>query len=138
MTLVNSVQSSEFSEEINSYKDLIVWQKSLVLIKSVYVSLRAFPREEVWGLTSQMKRSVVSVASNIAEGSSKRSTREFIRFLNISYGSLSELEAQLIIAYELEFLPKSNMIALTESCNEIGKMLNGLVRSLNNKLNSEL
>ena len=138
MKSVNRIQSSEFSEEVKSYKDLLVWTKSLALIKSVYRETKIFPKDEVWALTSQIKRAVISVASNIAEGSSKRSTREFIRFLNISYGSLSELEAQLIIANELEFLPNEKCSLLTEQCSEIGKMLNGLIRSLTNKLNSEL
>lgn len=138
MKSVTRVQSSEFSERVESYKDLLVWQKSLLLIKLVYKSLQSFPKDETWALTSQIKRSVISVASNIAEGSSKRSTREFIRFLNISYGSLAELEAQLIIAAELGFLSQPDLISLTDRCNEIGKMLNGLIRSLNNKLNSEL
>jgi four helix bundle protein len=138
MKSVTSDQSSEFSEKIDSFKDLMVWQKSLLLLKSVYRATKNFPREEMWGLTSQIKRSAISIGSNIAEGSSKRSTREFIRFLNISYGSLSELEAQLIMAYELEFLPHDDLSALTERYNEIGKMLNGLIRSLTNKLNSEL
>ena len=135
---MNRVQSSEFSERVDSYKDLLVWQKSLLLIKSVYKATQSFPKDEIWALTSQVKRSAVSVASNIAEGSSKRSTREFIRFLNISYGSLAELKAKLIIAAELGFLSQPDLISLTERCNEIGKMLNGLIRSLNNKLNSEL
>ena len=138
MKSVNRIQSSEFSEEVKSYKDLLVWTKSLALIKSVYRETKIFPKDEVWALTSQIKRAVISVASNIAEGSSKRSTREFIRFLNISYGSLSELEEQLIIANELEFLPNEKRSLLTEQCSEIGKMLNGLIRSLTNKLNSEL
>lgn len=138
MKSVIRVQSSEFSEKIDSYKDLLVWKKSLILVKSVYKATKSFPREETWALTSQIKRSVISIASNIAEGSSKRSTREFIRFLNISYGSLAELEAQLIIATELEFLSPPDLMCLTEACSEIGKMLNGLIRSLSNKLNSEL
>lgn len=138
MKSVISGQSSEFSEKIDSFKDLLVWQKSLLLLKHVYKVTRNFPKEEMWGLTSQIKRSAISVGSNIAEGSSKRSTREFIRFLNISYGSLAELEAQLIMAYELEFLPQKDLTLLTERCTEIGKMLNGLIRSLTNKLNSEL
>lgn len=138
MKSVSSGQSSEFSKKVDSYKDLVAWQKSLILIKAVYKALRDFPKEEVWGLTAQIKRSAVSVASNIAEGSSKRSTREFIRFLNIAYGSLTELEAQLIIAFELEFLDKAKYESLIEQCNEVGKILNGLMRSLNTKLNSEL
>lgn len=125
-------------ERIDSYKDLIVWQKSLILIKLVYKATESFPRDEIWALTSQIKRSSISVASNIAEGSAKRSTREFIRFLNISYGSLAELEAQLLISVELKFISQENVKPLIDLANEIGRMINGLIRSLTNKLNSEL
>ena len=138
MKSVSRVQSAEFSEKIDSYKDLLVWKKALSLVKTVYKVTQEFPKDEMWSLTSQVKRAAVSIASNIAEGSSKRSTREFIRFLNMSYGSLSELEAQLIIAHELEFINKGDLDAVLIPANEIGKMLNGLIRSLNNKLNSEL
>jgi len=133
-----SEQSSEFGvqkdSKVASYRDLVVWQKSVLLVKAAYQVVNTFPKTEMYALTSQIKRSSVSVASNLAEGSSKRSTREFIRFLNMSYGSLAELEAQLIIAHELQFITADKLGALLKDCAEIGRMLNGLIRSLTAKL----
>lgn len=136
------VQSSalavQAADRVDSFKDLIAWQKSVLLVKAVYGAVKAFPKDELFALTSQIKRCSVSVASNIAEGSAKGSTKEFIRFLTISYGSLAELETQIIIACELGFLPSSDANRLNGQCNEVGKIINGLIRSLDAKLNSEL
>jgi len=91
----------------------------------------------MYGLTSQMRRAAISLISNLAEGSSKRSTKEFIHFINISYGSLAELEAQLIIAEDLEYILPVKAKNSIETMAEIGRMLNALQNGLRNKLNSE-
>ncbi len=122
--------------EDGNYKNLIVWQKSIILVKQIYLLTQKFPSEEKFGLASQMRRAVVSVPSNIAEGQARRTTGDYIRFVSIAEGSLAELETQLIIAIELNFCLKSE----TESCFslmlEIRKMLNALRRSLISKINS--
>ena len=91
------------SDKINSHKDLKVYQEALLLVKDIYVITSNFPKEELYGLTSQMKRCVISIPSNIAEGSGRKGNAELIRFLYISLGSLSELETQLDISIMLNF-----------------------------------
>lgn len=118
-----------------NYKNLIVWQKSIQLVKQIYQLTRKFPSEEKFGLISQMRRAVVSVPSNIAEGQARRTTGDYIRFVSTAEGSLAELETQLIIAIELEFCMKNEAEDCFALMVEIRKMLNALRRSLMNKLN---
>lgn len=110
----------------------------MAFVKAIYEIISHFPKEELYGLSSQLKRSAISIPSNIAEGSSKRSTREFIRFLNISYGSLAEAETQLYLAIDLGFVSQEKVKPLFLEAEELGRMLNGLINSLESKLNSEL
>jgi four helix bundle protein len=118
---------------IQSYRDLEVWKKSISLIKNVYQLTAAFPKREQYGLTSQIQRSAVSVAANIAEGRSRQSTQEFLYHLNVAYGSLAETETHMFIASELGFLSSAVLEKLLIDSAEIGKMINGLVRSLESK-----
>ena len=116
---------------IQSYKELIVWQKSIELVIAVYDLTAKFPKEEIYGLTSQMRRSAVSIPSNIAEGRSRGTKKDFTQFLRISYGSGSELETQIIISkrlLETKYLDYSNIEVLL---NEVMKMLNVMIRKLN-------
>ncbi len=92
--------------EDGNYKNLIVWQKSILLVKQIYQLTQKFPSDEKFGLVSQMRRAVVSIPSNIAEGQARRTTGDYVRFVSISEGSLAELETQLIIAIELNFCTK--------------------------------
>ena len=115
---------------IKSYRELMVWRKSMDLAEKVYRVTNDFPREEVFGLVSQMRRAAVSIPSNIAEGQSRNSTGEFLHFLGISRGSLAELETQGELAGRLNYLTPRQQESLAEECVEIGKMLNGLMRSL--------
>src|SRR5690554_2743249 len=92
---------------IQTYKNLKIWQKGISLVKQVYKSCENFPKEEVFGLTSQIKRCSVSIPSNIAEGWGRNTTQSYVQFLRIARGSLMELETQIIIANELGFLPES-------------------------------
>ncbi|CAN5778526.1 four helix bundle protein [soil metagenome] len=123
--------------EDGSYKNLIVWQKSIQLVKLIYQITQKFPSDEKFGLISQMRRAVVSIPSNIAEGQARRTTGDYIRFVSTSEGSLAELETQLIIAIELNFCGKGETEPLFSLMIEIRKMLNALRRSLLNKLNND-
>lgn len=119
--------------EINSFKDLLVWQKGIELVKEVYVAIREIPQEELFGLTSQIKRSAISVPSNIAEGWGRNSTLSYINFLKISRGSLFELETQLIIAKELNSINIDALEKIDKLIFELSKMLNSLIKSIKNK-----
>jgi len=114
---------------IKSYRDLEVWKKSITLVKKIYLMTRDFPKEETYGLINQMRRSAVSIPSNIAEGKTRQHTNEYIQFLYIALGSCAELESQIIIAKELEYIKESEVEALNE-LDEIGKMIRNLIKSL--------
>jgi len=122
--------------KVLSHKDLEVWQRSMNLVADVYLLTKTFPKEELYGLVSQMRRAAVSIPSNIAEGRAKRSTRDYIRFVNIAYGSAAELETQMLIAKRLEFAVSERSDAILSELSEIGKMLNGLLLSLEKKISS--
>lgn len=109
-----------------SYKDLVVWQKSIALCKVVYVTCESFPKSEVYGLASQMKRAAVSVASNIAEGQARQPLGEFRQFLAVANGSLAELDTQRIIAEDLGLVDQVRSLELDASITEIRKMLYAL------------
>lgn len=115
---------------MHQFKELTVWQKAVDLATKVYQYTKNFPSEEKFGLTSQIRRSVVSISSNIAEGAGRKSKKEFKHFLNIAYGSASELETQLLIAQNLNFLDKNHYELLSESISEIQKMIYSLSKSL--------
>ncbi len=114
---------------MKTHKDLIVWQKSIALVKSVYALTQSFPQEEMFGLISQMRRCAVSIPSNIAEGHGRGSEKELVRFLEIALGSAAELETQLIIAKELNFVVAEDFETIISEVNEVVKMLSALNRS---------
>jgi len=109
--------------KILTYKDLIVWGKSVLLIKSIYMVTKKFPREELYSLTDQIRRAAISIASNIAEGYGRKSHREYLQFYSIAYGSALEVEAQLIISKELGFIPNTDFDKINPLLTEIIKML---------------
>jgi four helix bundle protein len=113
-----------------SYRDLLVWQKSIALCTQVYKICEAFPRSELYGLADQMKRAAVSVASNIAEGQGRQHRKEFLHFLSVANGSLAELDTQRIIAENLGLTPTDESTSLDESITEIRKMLYALAAKL--------
>ena len=118
---------------LKSYRELTVWQKSVDLAEKVYQVTRSFPKEEIYGLVSQMRRAAVSIPSNIAEGQSRNSTGEFLQFLGTARGSLAELETQVELAARLKYLPPNQAEQIQAECTEISKMLNGLMRSLRSR-----
>lgn len=116
--------------QIHKYEDLIVWQKSMDMVEAVYILTKEFPKDEVYGLSSQMRRAVVSIPSNIAEGSRRNTDKDFCHFLNMAFGSGAELETQLKISKRLGY-SNSKKYEYTESLlDEIMKMLNSLIVKL--------
>ncbi|HEY3158505.1 MAG TPA: four helix bundle protein [Vicinamibacterales bacterium] len=114
--------------KIRNYQDLIAWQKAMDLCESLYKATEKMPRDERFGLTSQMRRAAVSIPSNIAEGQGLGSDGNFLHHLHISYGSLRELETQVILATRLRYL--NDVEPLLEQCSEVGRLLNGLMKSM--------
>jgi four helix bundle protein len=113
-----------------SYRDLIAWQRAMRLVTGIYEATRLFPRDELYGLTNQLRRSAVSVPSNIAEGQARFSRKEFHHFLSLARGSLVEIETQLIIAQNLGYLPGQQNQSLLAEAAELGRILNGLIASI--------
>ncbi|MGA2619442.1 MAG: four helix bundle protein [Thermoguttaceae bacterium] len=115
---------------VKSYEELLVWQEAVNLAQQVYKATKAFPQEERYGLTSQMRRAAVSVPSNVAEGQARETRGEFVQFLGHSRGSLAELDTQLILAQKMSFLAPPAAAELRQQVAKVGKLLNGLRRSL--------
>ncbi|HET8864545.1 MAG TPA: four helix bundle protein [Gracilimonas sp.] len=113
---------------MHNYKQLEVWKKGIHLATSIYKLTKEFPKEEKFGIISQMRRCSVSISSNIAEGAGRNSDNEFRQFLNISFGSCSELETQLIISHKLEYLAKSEFEKISSDLSEIQKMIYTLIQ----------
>jgi four helix bundle protein len=116
---------------VTDYKELHVWQKSIELVKQIYEFTGSFPKEELYALTDQIKRSAVSIPANIAEGSGRNTSKEFVHFLYISLGSACELETHLIIAREIGYIQSIEIHQ--KAINEIQRMLNGLINSIKTK-----
>ena len=138
MNKVSRVESRESSKAVSSYRDLIAWQKSMDLLVVIYAMTESFPKSEQFGLTSQIKRAAVSIPSNIAEGSSRRSTQEFLRYINISTGSLEEMETQISAVKRLGFITSQQEETVLHQCNEISRILEGLYDSLKSRLATRL
>ena|ERR1035437_9096254 len=116
---------------MSNFKDLVVWQKSIHMVKIIYDYTKSFPKDEQYGLTSQIRRCAVSIPSNIAEGYGRYQTQDYIRFLQIARGSLFELETQVEIAALLEYIKGNDLKILTELTNEIEKMINSMINKTN-------
>ncbi len=115
---------------VQTFRDLIAWQKAIDLVCRVYRHTRDFPRDETYGLSNQLRRAAISIPSNIAEGQARHSTKEFLNFLSMAQGSLAEVETQLIIAFRLGYLDEQSASELGEMTAEVGRLLHGLRRSL--------
>jgi four helix bundle protein len=120
----------------SNYRDLIVWQHAINLTDLVYRASRDFPREEMFGLTSQLRRASVSVAANIAEGSGRRGTNEYLYHLGIARGSLHEVTTMVVIADRQSMISSDHAMEIEDRANEVGRMLSGLIRSLEGRIRS--
>ena len=115
---------------VQSYRELVVWQKAMDLVAETYRLVKLLPREELFALSDQMRRAAVSVPSNIAEGQQRNSTKEFVNFLSIAKGSTAELETQFMICVRLKYLTQSQTETPLSLCAEVGRMLNALIGKL--------
>ncbi|HEY0663963.1 MAG TPA: four helix bundle protein [Thiobacillaceae bacterium] len=120
--------------EVFSYRDLSVWQLAMQLTESVYAVTRSFPQIELYALANQLQRAAVSIPSNIAEGHTRNTTRDYLRFVSIAMGSLAEVETQIELAARLNYLGIEQRDALFTTTDELGRMLQGLRKSLQSKL----
>ena len=117
---------------MEDYRDLIVWKRSVELVRAVYALTKQLPKEEIFALSNQLRRAVVSIPSNIAEGYGRNSKEDYLRFLNIARGSKNEVETQLQICLMLGYLKPEEVVEAQALCAEVGKMLNALIRSIDN------
>lgn len=115
---------------MSTFRDLLIWQKSMTLITQIYQSTNQFPKEEIFGLTSQIRRSAISIPSNIAEGFGRESKQDFLRYLNISIGSLFEFQTQLEIAKNINYLNENEFNNIFEDSREIERMLVSFIKKL--------
>ncbi|MBZ9658032.1 four helix bundle protein [Mesorhizobium sp. ESP-6-4] len=120
-------------KRIESYRDLMVWQSAMVLAEDCYRVTKGFPKDEIYGMTSQMRRSAASIAANIAEGYGRENRGSFVQFLRMAQGSLKELETHILLACRVGLLEKDNEIELLVRCEEIGKMTRSLIRTVQAK-----
>ena len=116
--------------KVKNYQELIVRQRAMDLVEEVYKVSRSFPREEIYALTSQISGAAVSIPSNIAEGQGRRTTLDFLRHLSIAHGSLREVETQAMIARRLKYIAQSQLDLIMNRAAEVGRLLNGLMNSL--------
>jgi len=116
--------------KIKNFKDLKIWQNGIELVKKVYQMTNSFPAKETYGIVSQMRRSCVSIPSNIAEGFMRKHNKEYKQFLHIALGSLAELETQVIISEELGFMKNEQSVNIQSTINELNKMTMGLIKCL--------
>ncbi|MEZ4922626.1 MAG: four helix bundle protein [Crocinitomicaceae bacterium] len=123
------------TSQIQSHRDLKIWIKGIQLVKEIYKMCESLPKEEIYALQSQLKRSAVSIPSNIAEGYGRNYTKSYIQFLNIARGSLLELETQVTIAYELEFIESNQYERILVVIEEENKMINAFIKSVERHLN---
>ena len=116
--------------KVRNYRELLVWQRAMDLVEEVYKASKNFPRQEIYGLRSQIREATVSIPSNIAEGQGRRTTPDFLRHLSIAYGSLREVETQTLIADRLRYLALGKCQLIMNLAGEVGRLLNGLMTSL--------
>ncbi len=122
---------------METHKDLIVWQQSVELVSSIYLMTKSFPHDEMFGLTSQIRRAIVSVPSNIAEGYARGTEKEKLHFLRIASGSLSETETQLLLSLKLGYIDQTRYGELSAELTSVWRLLNALISSVKRKSSSE-
>ncbi len=118
---------------VRTFKDLIVWQEALEFVVDVYKVTEKFPKSEMYGLTNQIRRSAVSIPSNIAEGNQRNSIPQYLKFVSIARGSLGELETQIILSHKLDYVDKNTQDDLLLKVEKIGRLIGGLMKSLKAK-----
>jgi len=121
---------------VRDYRDLEVWQEAMKLVVLIYENTKSFPKEEMYGLTSQLRRAGVSIPSNIAEGQGRRSTKEFLNHLSMARGSALETQTQIEIGIRLRYLNEQTAAALNQQISTVIRLLNGLMNALDRKLES--
>ena len=115
---------------LKNYKELKVWEKAYQLCLEIYKATKSFPKDEMYGLISQIRRAAVSVPSNIAEGYGRKTTREYVHSLYVAYGSVCELETQILISHDLDYIGSGTFDKLQEEIGDVERMLKGLIKSL--------
>jgi four helix bundle protein len=120
--------------KISSFKDLDVWKRSRKLVKTIYLETYTFPEHERYGLAKQMQRAVISIPSNIAEGFSRHGTKDYINFVSIALGSMAELQTQIYLAYDLEYLSRAKAVSLVNEIEDLQRMLQRMRTNLKSKL----
>jgi len=118
---------------MRDFRDLDVWKKSIDLVERIYEVTQSFPKQEIYGLTSQIRRAAVSISSNISEGCGRRTSKDFVQFLYNAFGSIKEVECQLIIASRLKYIDKNVFDDISNELNDIGKMLRGFIKYISEK-----
>ena len=126
-------RKSDFGMAIQSYRDLKVWQQGMDLAEGCYLATRQFPRDELYGMISQIRRASASIPANISEGYGRKSRNEYIQFLYIAQGSLKELETHLLLSQRVKLAPKEVIVPLLTQCESVGRLLTSLIRALENK-----
>ena len=121
-------------QKIKSYQDLIVWQKSVQLVTDIYSLTRNFPADERFGIISQLNRAAISIPTNIAEGWGRETSKNYLQFLRISRGSVMEVQTLLIISKNLNFISQTEFDSLSTKTEEVGKILQGLIKSIKEKI----
>jgi four helix bundle protein len=124
------MSTSPKPQKIQSYRDLIAWQKAVDLAEYIHNASEKFPRREVFALTAQIRRATYSISSNIAEGQGRATTRDFLNFLSIARGSLFEVQSQVYVAQRLRYVDAATCKKLVDATDELGRIINGLIKSL--------
>jgi len=123
-------------DRTNSFKDLIVWQKSHMLVIAIYTTTKLFPKAEVFALTNQVRRAAISIAANICEGYKKKTIPNQLNFINIAEGSLEEVKYYIILSKDLQYINDKTYEQLTNSAEEVGRLINGYEKAISKRLNS--
>jgi four helix bundle protein len=121
-------------KQIKTFKDLLIWQKAMQMVTNIYTTTKSFPKDEMYGLTSQIRRAAVAIPSNIAEGYGRNHTKEYIQFLYISISSLYELQTQLEIALNIQYINEGQFKDLFETSREVERMTSAMIKTLKNKI----
>ena len=127
---MSSNEQKRVAASVQSYRDLVVWQRGMSLAEACYRMTALFPRDEAYGMIAQIRRAAVSIPANIAEGQGREQTGAFVQFLRIAQGSLKELETHLLLAERVQLVGRESTTPLLSDCEELGKMLRALIRAL--------